>query len=178
MVEVRIEPFDATKHERADFDCGNRSLNEFLRTLVTQYEKRRLGKTFAAVRTTAPATIAGYYTLAAGAVAFQNVPPEIAKRLARHPIPAILLARLAVDRSAQGQGLGKALLLDSLHRVLSISKFLGVFALEVVAIDEQAAAFYAKFGFAPLLDDPRHMYLPVSSIEQAFAASGEEREGN
>jgi GNAT superfamily N-acetyltransferase len=176
MTEICIEPFDPAKHRRADFDCGKPALNEFLRTLVTQYEKRRLGKTFVAVRADGLHTVAAYYTLAAGAVAFGNVPQEIARKLPRHPVPVILLARLAVDRSAQAQGLGKALLVDALQRAVGISRFLGVFAVEVVAIDAQAATFYARFGFTPLLDDPQHMYLPISAIEQAVAASKQESE--
>jgi GNAT superfamily N-acetyltransferase len=176
MVEIRIEPFDAAKHHRADFDCGKPALNEFLRKLVTQYEKRRLGKTFVAVRADSPETVTAYYTLAAGAVAFGNVPQEIARKLPRHPIPMILLARLAVDRSAQSHGLGKALLVDALQRTVEISRFLGVFAVEVVAIDAQAAAFYARFGFTRLLDDPRHMYLPIGTIEQALTASEQEHD--
>ena len=176
VADIRIEPFDPSKHQRTDFDCGKPALDEFLRSLVTQYEKRRLGKTFVAVRAEKSDTVVGYYTLAAGAVAFQNMPQEIAKKLPRHPVPVILLARLAVDRSAQAQGLGRALLMDALQLALSISKSLGVFAVEVAAIDEQAVLFYAKFGFTSLVDDPRHMFLPIGTIEQAVAASKQERE--
>ena len=113
--------------------------------------------------------VLGYYTLAAGSVAFPHLPPETAARLPRHPVPVVLLARLAVDRTAQGRGLGRTLLVDALQRSLRLSASLGVFAVEVQAIDEEAAGFYAKFGFAPLLDSPRHMYMPISAIEVAFS---------
>jgi GNAT superfamily N-acetyltransferase len=169
MAEIRIEPFDAARHRRIGFDCGKPALDEFLHTLVSQYEKRRLGKTFVAVHTGGAGQVVGYYTLAASAASFDNMPPEIARKLPRHPVPMILVARLAVDRRAQGEGLGKALLHDALQRALDISKSLGVFAVEVFAIDEQAAGFYAKFGFTLLLDDPRHMYLPTRTIEEARA---------
>lgn len=167
MAEIRIEPFDAARHRRIGFDCGKPALDEFLHTLVSQYEKRRLGKTSVAVRTGGVDQAVGYYTLAASAVSFDNLPPEIAKKLPRHPLPTILLARLAVDRRAQGEGLGKALLHDALRQALGISKLLGVFAVEVLAIDEQAAGFYTKFGFASLLDNPWHMYLPIRTVEEA-----------
>ena len=65
--------------------------------------------------------------------------------------------------------MGRTLLVDALQRALGLSASLGVFAVEVLAIDEDAAGFYAQFGFAPLLDSPRHMYMPISAIEEAFS---------
>jgi len=168
MVEKRIEPFDKRRHQRSNFQCGVADLDDFLRSFVTQYEKRRLGKTFVAVPLNDALRVIGYYTLAAGSVAFAHLPTEVAKKLPRHPVPVILLARLAVDHSVQGQGIGESLLVNALERVLELSESLGVFAVEVHAIDERAAAFYAKYGFMPLLDDPQHMYLPISAIEQAI----------
>ncbi len=172
---ISIEPFDKTKHQRSGFHCGNAALDEFIRALATQYERRRLGKTFVAARADEPNTVVGYYTLAASAVAFGHMPEDVAKKLRKHPVPVILLARLAVDQSVQRQGLGAALLADALRRSLELSRSLGVFAVEVLAIDEKATAFYARFGFTPLLDDPRHMYLPIRTIEEAIATSKQER---
>ena len=169
MAEFYVEPFQKAKHPRAGFDCGKPPLDEFLRSFVTQYERRRLGRTFVAVRAADPPTVSGYYTLAAGSVAFPDLPRETAVKLPRHPVPVVLLARLAVDRSAQGRGLGRTLLVDALQRALGLSASLGIFAVEVQAIDEDAAGFYSKFGFAPLLDSPRHMYMPISAIEEAFS---------
>lgn len=168
MDDIRVEPFDKARHDRAGFHCGQPSLDSFLLTLVTQYEKRRLGKTFVAVRT-GDTKVLGYYTLASSAVAFVHVPAEAARPLPKHPVPVVLLARLAVDQSVHGRGLGATLLMDALDRCLELSKSLGVFAVEVVAIDDRAAAFYGKYGFTRLLDDPRHMYLPMSAIEDAVA---------
>lgn len=170
MDDFTIGPFDKAKHKRDVFRCGQPSLDAFLHTLVTQYEKRRFGKTFVAVRTGNPEVL-GYFTLASSAVAFANVPRDAARKLPKHPVPVILLARLAVDQSVQGQGLGEALLMDALRRSLDLSMLLGVYAVEVVAIDDRAAAFYGKYGFAALLDDPHHMYLPMSTIEDAVRHS-------
>jgi GNAT superfamily N-acetyltransferase len=83
-------------------------------------------------------------------------------------VPVVLLARLAVDASAQGKGLGEGLLLDALQRALDLSAGLGVHAVEVDALDESAAAFYRKYGFTPLLDDPLHLYLPLTTVEQVL----------
>jgi len=115
MAETSIEPFDRARHQRASFRCGKRPLDEFIQTLVTQYEKRRLGKTFVAIRTDAPATVVGYYTLASGAVACADLPPKVARKLPQHPIPVVLLARLAVDQSVQGERIGDRLLADALN---------------------------------------------------------------
>ena len=90
-------------HDRAGFSCGKPSLDEFLRRLVTQYEKRDLGRTFVAV-VPGDTKVCGYYTLASGGIAFQNLPAAAAKKLPRHPVPVVILARLAVDLGAQGKG--------------------------------------------------------------------------
>ncbi len=110
----------------------------------------------------------GYYTLAAGAVAFERLPDDAARKLPKHPVPVVLLARLAVDQSAQGKGLGEVLLLDALQRSLNLSAGLGVYAVEVDELDDAAAAFYRKYGFTPLLDDPLHLYLPFPTVEDAL----------
>lgn len=134
---------------------------------MSQYQKRRLGKTFVAV-SGEQKRVLGYYTLAAGAVAFENIPAETSHKLPRHPVPVILLARLAVDQTAQSKALGQRLLMDALERALSLSGELGVYAVEVDALDEAAAAFYRKYGFVPLVDDPHHLYLPMATVEEVL----------
>ncbi len=166
MVDWIIEPFGKS-HDRSAFTCGKPALDEFLRTRVSQYEKRRLGKTFVAVLQ-GEQRVRGYYTLAAGAVAFEHLPTVASTKLPKHPIPVILLARLAVDLSAQGQGLGEKLLLDALQRSLDLSDNLGAHAVEVDALDDSAIEFYVKYGFSPLLDNPRHLYLPLATIDRVL----------
>ncbi len=166
MAEWVIEPF-GPEHERDAFCCGKASLDTFLRSLVSQYEKRRLGRTYVAVQPPAK-IVRGYYTLACGAVSYDNLPPKAAKKLPRHPVPAILLARLAVDQAAQGQGLGRRLLVDALRRCLSLAAQLGAHAVEVEAIDEQARTFYQKYGFVALQDNDQHLYLALVTIEDAL----------
>ncbi len=164
MLEWIVEPF-GTQHDRGGFASGNAPLDDFLRTRVNQYEKRRLGKTFAAVPK-GGRKVLGYYTLAAGAVAFERLPTDASRKLPKHPVPVVLLARLAVDRSSQGMRLGEGLLLDALQRALDLSERVGVHAVEVDAIDDVASAFYRKYGFAALLDDARHLYLPIATVEK------------
>ncbi len=164
MVEWTVEPLDKL-HDRSSFSCGQPALDDFIRARVSQYEKRRLGKTFVAVPLGEKRVI-GYYTLAAGSIAFAHLDSEVARKLPQHPVPVVLLARLAVDQTAQGGRLGEALLLDALQRTLDLSSKLGVYAVAVDALDEAAAAFYRKYGFSPLLDDPLHLYLPIATAEK------------
>ena len=161
MAEIRIEPFSKAKHDRSQFSCGQPSLDAFLRTLVTQYEKRRLGRTFVAARP--DGRVLGYFTLASSAIAFENIPPDDSQKLPKHPVPTILLGRLAVDRTEQGQGLGETLLMSAIAKSLDLSEALGVYAIEVQAIDSAAARFYGKYGFVPLLNQPLHLYLPLAT---------------
>jgi GNAT superfamily N-acetyltransferase len=166
MARWRIEPL-ARSHERAAFECGQPSLDEFLRTYVTQYEKRRLGRTYVAV-VPGRSQVLGYYTLASSAVPLRNLPAPLARKLPAHPVPVALLARLAVDLRCRGEGLGRHLLMDALHRCLELSAALGIHAVEVLAIDGDAASFYGRYGFVALLDDSRHMFLPLATLAQAF----------
>lgn len=164
MAEWRIEPLRSS-HERGLFSCGKAPLDDFLRLRASQYERRRLGRTFVALFL-GSMRVAGYYTLAAGAIAFANLPPEVTRRLPKHPVPVLLLGRLAVDQNARGQGLGRALLRDALRRGLDLSERLGLFAIEVLAIDAEARDFYAKYGFVPLADNDLHLFLPIKTIEE------------
>jgi GNAT superfamily N-acetyltransferase len=157
----------AKEHKREGFSCGKQTLDDFIRARVTQYEKRRLGRTFVAVEP-GSRIVMGFYTLAAGAISFAHMPVDAARKLPKHSTPVILLARLAVDQSFHGRRLGEGLLLDALQRSLDLSGELGVHAVEVVAIDDSAATFYKKYGFTPLIDNPLHLYLPMTTIEKVL----------
>jgi GNAT superfamily N-acetyltransferase len=161
----------ARSHERGEFACGKEPLDKFLRQLVSQYEKRDLGRTYVAVRP-GESTVRGYYTLSSGSISFQHVPAKIARKLPKHPVPVALLGRLAIDRSAQGQGLGGILLADALRRCAGFADNLGIHAVEVHALDDEAKGFYEHYGFLPLLDDALHLYLPVATIRGLFGGRG------
>jgi GNAT superfamily N-acetyltransferase len=166
MAEWVIERLSKS-HERGAFCCGKESLDTFLKTLVGQYEKKRIGRTFVA---TAPVDkrVLGYYTAAAGSFTLSALPEKARKGLPKHPVPTIHLGRLAVDQSCQGKGLGEILLFHFLKRALEVSQGLGVFAVDVWAMDEQALPFYLKYGFIPLQDAPLHLYLPIGTVETMF----------
>lgn len=167
MVDWQIQPLIAA-HDRAAFACGKPPLDDFLRKLASQYQKRRLGRTYVA---TLPGEtrVLGYYTLAAGSFDVSCLPESSRKKLPQHPLPTVHLGRLAVDSSAHGQGLGETLLFHALRTALDISTTLGAFAADVFAIDEEARRFYEKYGFQSLEAEPRHLYLALKTIEAIFA---------
>jgi GNAT superfamily N-acetyltransferase len=155
-----VEPL-GTQHNRDAFDCEENSLNEFLKKYARQNDEKRLGRTFVAVKPGDPAII-GYYTIASGAVSFDTVP----EKLPRYPIPVAHLGRLAVDKQAKGQGVGAFLLIDALRRIAQVADQMGIYAVEVYALNESAKQFYLKYGFTPLEDDPLHLYLSMKKIRK------------
>jgi predicted GNAT family N-acyltransferase len=160
MPTWRIERLSDTKVDRRSFNSGDAELDRFLHQFASQYEKRNVGRTFIAMPTGAD-VVAGYYTLANSSVSFEAVPIK----LPRHPIPTLLLARLAVDVSQRGQRLGEFLLFDALRRSLDIAKNAALFAVEVDAY-QTAIPFYTKYGFQPFLDNAQHLFLPIKHVEQ------------
>ena len=163
MGDWTIEPL-AKRHERSAFSCGHAALDGFLKKYANQYIKRKLGTTYVAVAGGGPRVL-GYYTLAPSHFSFAHAPAELVKGLPKHPVPSLLLARLAVDQLERGKGLGKYLLLDALDRCLRVSCEVAFRAVEVEAIDDQAAAFYMKYGFLPFPSDPHHLALAIETIE-------------
>lgn len=152
-------------HVRSAFQCGQPLLDEWLAARAGQFDRRDLSRTFVATRPSEPVVL-GYYSLATHRVTVDALPEGEARKLPRLDVPVVLIGRLAVDRSVQGQGLGAILLVDALRRSLQISEQVGIRAVEVDAIDDAARGFYLKFGFRSLLDDPRHLFLPMHEIRK------------
>ncbi len=152
-------------HNITDFDCGVTVLNNFLKNYARQNIQNYSARTFVATRGN---FVVGYYTLVAASVEHSSVPPRINKGLGKYPIPVILLARLAVDISEQGQGLGKALLKDALSRCLSVTENIGARAILVHAKDDKARQFYQKYGFEVSPADEYHLYLLIKDIEKTL----------
>jgi GNAT superfamily N-acetyltransferase len=170
MAEWHIEPL-ADHHERGEFSCGKAPLDIFLQKHAGQYARKDVGRTYIAVRPGERAVV-GYYTIAASAVEFAHLPLSLTKKLPKHPVPMILLGRLAVDQAVHGKGLGGELLIDASNRAMKIADEVGVFGVHTHAIDDDAKAFYAKFGFVPLLDQERHLLLTITTIRKGLGKPG------
>lgn len=158
----------AKVHDRANFDCGETALNEFLRRHARQSHQRGGAKTFVAVEDENSSRILGFYSLAPASLAFERTPAVVKRGLARHEVPVFRLARLAVDRSVHGAGLGGQLLVAAGRRCLRAAAQVGGVALLIDAKDDQAAEWYARFGAIPLLDTPLSLLLPLQTIHTAL----------
>jgi GNAT superfamily N-acetyltransferase len=122
------------------FDCGGRkSLNDWLKRFALINQRNESARTYVMHRN---GSVVGYYSISAGSLSVEETSARISKGLARHPIPAILLARLAVDKDAQSGRLGKAILKDALARIAQAADIVGARAVLVHAIDRQARKFY------------------------------------
>jgi len=163
----RIEPL-ARGHDRAAFTCGVAPLDEYLKKYARQNADLDYGRTFVLVRE-GESRIFGYYTLSAGAIAREHLPLEEAPRLPKYPVPVAHLGRLARDREVGGKGLGSVLLADALRRAYRVSKDLALYAVDAVAKDARAKAFYVDHGFHELRDDPLHVFLSMKTIAKLFA---------
>jgi GNAT superfamily N-acetyltransferase len=160
----RIERL-ADTHDRSSFSCGQSSLDDFLKKLAGQYDRRDFARTYVAVLP--PDTIVhGYYALSGGSLDLSVLPEAVRKKLPRHPVPVARLGRLAVNQAMQGQKLGKLLLLNALSRCSQSSAEIALYAVEVEAIDDKARDFYRKYGFTSLMDDPNHLYLSMKAVQQ------------
>ena len=159
-----IEPI-SKRHDRKHFDCGEESLNDYLKRYARQNAEMGIGKTYVAVRPPSVGVV-GFYTLSTGSIEFDALPPEAARRLPKYPVPTAHLGRLAVDNTEQGRGLGGILLYDALERAAKAAEQIGIFAVTVEALHRQARDFYLRHGFHPLQHDELHLYLAVGTVRK------------
>lgn len=160
-----VEPL-ARSHDSQGFDCGIPELNHYLRRQATQDTRRGVTRVYVA-RKRGSSQVLGYYTLSATSFSKKSLPEKEAKRLPHYPIPAALLGRLAVDRSCQGQKLGKYLLFDAFRRVLQAAETLAVYALVVDAKSGDARAFYEHYGFVRFPEAPSRLFIPIETLRRA-----------
>jgi GNAT superfamily N-acetyltransferase len=160
-----IAPLNPT-HDRTSFQCGVAALDRYFKKQAKQDSKRRISRTFVATKPENQKLVIGYYTLSTLSIELNQLPKKLARKLPKHPVPAALIGRLAVSHAAQGQGVGKMLLADAIKRTLAVSDQIAIYALVVDAIDDNAKAFYEKFGFTRIGDDSPRLFLPLKTITQ------------
>jgi GNAT superfamily N-acetyltransferase len=148
-------------HVLDSFDCGKEDLNRFLKRQAWSNQQANSAQTYVLAK---DLRVSGYYSLAAGAVTHDEATERVRKGLARHPVPVILLARLAVDVTMHGRGIGSALLKDALVRTAQAADTIGARALLVHAKDDNAKAFYQHFDFEPSPSDPYHLLLILKDL--------------
>jgi ribosomal protein S18 acetylase RimI-like enzyme len=167
VLDLPIEKL-ANHHERAGFSCGIESLDEYLQKQAGQDTRKRVAVVYVQLEDDAK-TIAGYYTLSSTSVNAVDLPAELAKKLPKYPrVPATLIGRLAVDKRHQGMGLGERLLLDGLCRSYENSTRVASTVVIVDAENEQAVAFYQRYGYTVLPDQPSRLFILMTTIEKLY----------
>lgn len=159
------------KHDREAFDCGEEALNEFLCRYARKSHERGGAKTFLAISDT-DKTVLGFYSLSPASVEYSRTPEIVRRGLSRHDVPGFRLARLAVDRRFQGQGLGGQLLLAAGRRCLLAAAEVGGVALVIDAKNERVAGWYASYGAVALADAPLTLVLALETVEAALKKAG------
>ena len=154
-------------HRVDSFDCGSPELDRFLVQFAFGAQRAGGSATYVALE---ESQVVGYYSLVVGSISHADASERLAKGLARHPIPLMVIARLAVDRRRQGQGIAAALLKDATMRTLAAADIAGIRALAVHAKDDHAAAFYAHFGFIHSPTDPLHLFVLLKDVERMLRA--------
>jgi len=144
------------------FDCGQPALNQFLQRFALTNQLANSAQTYVCCHNGA---VVGFYSLAVGSVEATSAAPRVVKGMPRHPVPVMILARLAVDVGYQGAGLGRALLRDALKRTAQAADIAGIRALLVHAKDEAARQWYLKWEFEPAATDPFHLFLLMKDLQ-------------
>lgn len=144
------------------FDCGQAALNQFLQRHALVSQKANSAQTYVCCQGD---VVVGFYSLAVGSVDPEAAPTRVMKGLARHPVPVMILARLAVDKEHQHRGLGRALLRDSLLRTAQAADIAGIRCLLVHAKDDAARRWYESWEFEPSPTDPYHLFLLLKDLK-------------
>lgn len=160
MSSYRVEKLQRS-HAVDTFDCGREALNRFLVRYSLQSQQAGASQTYVAL---ADEEVVGFYTIVVGQVEHGDAPERLTKGLARHPVPVMLLARLAVAQAWQGKRLGASLLKDAMLRTLQAADIAGIRAFAVHAKDDEARAFYEHFDFVPSPTDPYHLFRLLKDI--------------
>ncbi|MER9440293.1 GNAT family N-acetyltransferase [Mesorhizobium sp. M0340] len=160
MSEFQIEKL-ARKHLVDMFDCGEAPLNRFLVRYAFQNQQANASQTYIGL---SGEDVIGFYTLVVGEVKYEGAPERLTKGLARHPVPVMLLARLAVSLDWRGKGVGGGLLRDAVLRCLQAADIAGIRAVVVHAKNDGARTFYERYGFVQSPTDPLHLYVLIKDL--------------
>ncbi len=147
--------------DRSRFECGRPELDEWLRTQASQQESANNTRTFLAVEDD---RVAGYYATTTYRLELDEAATAFGAGRRKYPVPAVLLARLAVDKSAQGRGVGARLLVHALSEIARAGQSVGFEVVVVHAIDPEAVTFYARYGFQQFAGHPLHLFMTTKDL--------------
>jgi hypothetical protein len=161
-VDLHVDAFDRSRHDRGGFTCGEPALDEYLARQATQDVRRDLAALFCLLDGDDP-SILGYYTLSASSIQIGDLPDDLVRGLPGYAdVPAVLLCRLAVRRDRQGARLGQTLLLDAFKR--SLSGPVAVWCVAVDALNEAVAQWYRRYDLLVLPHQPLRLVIPAKTI--------------
>ena len=164
MTDFRIEKL-RRDHPIDNFTCGHEDLDRFLIRYAIGNQQANASQTYLGLHGT---EVIGFYSLVFGEVAYVDAPDRLTKGLAHHPVPIMLLARLAVSTAWQGRRMGSGLLKDAMLRTLQAADIGGTLAFAVHAKDESAKRFYERFGFVPSASDPLHLFRLIKDLRRSL----------
>jgi GNAT superfamily N-acetyltransferase len=156
---MNITQLSKKKHDRKAFDCGEEALNNYLKTLSGQHDKKDLSRTFVLTSPHNEAEIKGFYSLALCTVSLDDLPAEVAKKYPTE-IHCALIGRLAVNKQHQKQGFGQILLIDAVRNAIASSELVPTPMIIVDAKNEEAKNYYEEFGFECFPKQPNRLFLP------------------
>ncbi len=162
---MRVVELLDKRHNRDDFNCGNEALNRFLKQTARQHIQKGISRTFVLVDTEQPDIIISFFTLTLCEVRVEKLPPKFAKKYPSK-VAGVKLARLAVNKAYQRQGIGEIMMIEAMRRAVVVAENAGGIGLFVDAKDEAAKTYYNRYGFVSLEDAFLEMFLPLSTIIQ------------
>lgn len=154
-----------SNHDISRFSCGEASLDDWLKKRALKNQENGASRTFVICNDN---QVIGYYALATGSVERINSPKSIARNMP-DPIPVIVLARLAIVQESKQNGLGSALLKDAMLRTLTIADNVGVRALLVHTISDEAKDFYLKYGFQETAFESMTLMFSISNLKKVVS---------
>ena len=149
------------------FDCGDRSLNDYLRSYALKGDIGSVCRVFVAHDPAAnPGKVLGYYAASFAQIVFEDVETNFEDSVPRSPVPAMRIEKLARSADADGQGIGARLLKDALLRAVGANREMAVECVVVDAPRDETAAFYRRYGFSPFMEEPRSLALAMGTVLQ------------
>lgn len=165
-----FELLDKQLHHRKSFDCGQVELNSFIDKFAAKHMQSGISRTIvlpsAQIQLSDKYAICAFYTITISAIERETLPQKLARKLPRYPIPVYVLAQLAVDKTFQGQGLGKIALINSLEYIWNVNQHMSAYAVVVDCLNDDAQAFYLKYGFQVLCNNNGkvRMFMPMETV--------------
>lgn len=153
------------KSDLKKFDCEVEALNDFLSQYALKNDELGIGKTFVALYENNQ--IAGYFTLATAQVAYQEIPDGFRGKLPKYPIPALRIARLAVNKDLKGKGIGKWLLVQAFTKAVHVADVTGLYFI-IVDAKETSKSFYEYYGFHKFFDEDLSYFILVDTVRKAM----------